>query len=126
MSKIDLGMKCPGNILVVSELCPVIGCYGKDMSFKRAEHLHYKTGNRLGVLPFSGLRHKHFLGGALDESDYGSLAILTNDGIHFPVSEAESGTHNSGTFVDAHPILDGDGRTYLASPVFKVVRQVGV
>lgn len=119
-------MKHPGDILVVSGLCPVIGCNGKDMAFKGAEHLHYKTDNKLGVLPFRGLRHKHFLGGALDESDNGPLAILTDDGIHLPVAEAGSGIHNSGTFVDAHPILDGDSRTHLASPVFEVVRQVSV
>lgn len=60
------------------------------------------------------------------EKIYKPLTILTNDSIHFPVSEAGSGIHNGGPFVDAHPILDGDSRTYLTSPVFKVVRQAGV
>ena len=126
VGKIDFGVKLLGNILVVSELGPVVGGDGKNMAFKGAEHLHHKTGDSLGVLSFRGPGHKHFLGGALDESDNGPLAILADDGVHLPVAEAGSGVHSSGPFVDAHPILDGDGRAYLAPPMFEMVRQVGV
>ena len=87
MSEIDLGVQHFCDVLVVGELGSVVGGEGEDMVFERTQHLYDKPCHSLGILAFWGFGHKHLLGGAFDNGDDGTLAVLPDYGVHRPVAE---------------------------------------
>ena len=108
MSEIDLGVQYFCNIIVFSELGSVVGGDGEDMVFERAQHLYDKPCHSLGILAFWGFGHKHLLGGAFDKGEDDALAVLPEDGVHLPVSEACLVVHHGRALIDAQAVLDGD------------------
>ena len=126
MGEVDFGVQHSCDVFVLGELGSVVGGDGEDAVFKRPEHLYYKHGHGFGVLAFRRLGHQHFLGGAFDEGDDCSFAVLSHDGVHLPVAEACLGVHHGRTFVYAHTVLDGDARAHGSPTVLEVVRQIGV
>ncbi len=126
MGEKDLGVQHSSNVFVFRKLGPVVGGDGVDVLLERAQHLDDKPGHSLCVLAFGGFCHDEFLGGALNESDDGSLAVLAYDGVHLPVSEACLCIDHGRPLLDAHAVLDGDVRAQRPSSVFELMRKVGV
>ncbi len=126
MGEEDFGVQHFCDIFVFGELGSVVCGDGTDVPFKGFEELYDKLCDSLCVLAPGRLCHEEFLCGALDQRDYGALAVLSDDGVHLPIAESGPLVHHGGSFVDADAVPDGDVRTHRPSSVLEVVWQAGV
>ena len=122
----DFGVQHFCYVFVLGELGSVVCGDGTDVPFKGFEELYDKLCDSLRVLAPGRLCHEEFLCGALDQRDYGALAVLADDGVHLPVTESGPLVHHGGSFVDADSVPDGDVRTHRTWSVLEAVGQVGV
>ena len=105
MSKVEIGIQHFRDTLMVRKLFAIIRCDRMGSDRQQLHELDNSIRHGLSCLALN-LSQEGQAGLPLDQGDNGMTMAFSNNGIHFPITQALTSIHNSRSLVDAHSVLE--------------------